>query len=106
MGVDFGMTITGNPGVVPGANAGGPSSTQNIGENSSGEDRRSSTAPEQEGNMGEQVIDPVCRMQIDPNQAAATSDYQGQTYYFCADDCRVQFEHEPQRFVQSRRGAT
>lgn len=30
MGVDVGMDITGNPGRTPNANAGGPSSTENI----------------------------------------------------------------------------
>lgn len=33
MGVDVDPDITGNPGAVPNANAGGPGSTRNIGEN-------------------------------------------------------------------------
>ena len=55
--------------------------------------------------MEQRVVDPVCRMEIDPNEAAATSEYQGQRYYFCMDDCRVQFERDPQRFVQGQRAA-
>ncbi|MDI3548277.1 MAG: hypothetical protein PWR10_1929 [Halanaerobiales bacterium] len=29
--------------------------------------------------------DPVCGMEVDPDKAAATYDYQGKTYYFCAE---------------------
>jgi len=29
------------------------------------------------------VIDPVCKMVIDSEKAAATSEHQGQTPYFC-----------------------
>ena len=30
------------------------------------------------------VTDPVCKMSIDSEKAAATSEYKGQTIYFCA----------------------
>ncbi len=30
------------------------------------------------------AIDPVCDMEVDEEKAAATTTYQGQTYYFCA----------------------
>ena len=33
------------------------------------------------------VIDPVCKMTIDSEKAAATSEYKGQTIYFCAKGC-------------------
>ena len=45
------------------------------------------------------VTDPVCGMQLLPEKAAAKVDYQGQTYYFCAEACRKQFEAEPERYV-------
>ena len=43
--------------------------------------------------------DPVCGMMVDPKQAAATSEYQGKTYYFCAPGCKKQFDQNPQRFT-------
>lgn len=46
--------------------------------------------------------DLVCGMQVDEQQATAqglTSEYQGQTYYFCGAGCKKQFEKDPQRFV-------
>ncbi len=44
--------------------------------------------------------DVVCGMQIDPNEAAGKSDYQGQTYYFCAPGCKRKFDATPQQFVK------
>lgn len=34
------------------------------------------------------AIDPVCKMEVDEKSAAATSEYQGKTYYFCAPGCK------------------
>ena len=30
--------------------------------------------------------DPVCGMDVQPEQAAGQSEYQGRTFYFCCDD--------------------
>ena len=35
------------------------------------------------------VKDPVCGMMIDEKTAAATSEYQGRTIYFCAAICKT-----------------
>lgn len=43
--------------------------------------------------------DPVCGMDVDPQRPAATSDYQGQTYYFCSMSDKQQFDQDPQRYV-------
>ena len=37
------------------------------------------------------VKDVVCNMEIDENTAAATSQYDGKTYYFCAPGCKKAF---------------
>lgn len=44
--------------------------------------------------------DPVCRMQIDSQTAAAQFSYEGQTYYFCTVYCKKKFELDPPRYVQ------
>lgn len=46
-----------------------------------------------------QVLDPVCGMTIDSRQAAATAEYQGQTYYFCSTGCKKAFEKNPTQYV-------
>ncbi|MCK5586254.1 YHS domain-containing protein [Candidatus Bipolaricaulota bacterium] len=46
------------------------------------------------------AIDPVCKMTVDEATAAATSEYQGNTYYFCAPGCKTAFDEEPQRYLE------
>ncbi len=45
------------------------------------------------------VKDPVCGMDIDPKNAAATEEYQGKTYHFCSAACHDKFKAEPQKYV-------
>jgi len=40
-------------------------------------------------------IDPVCKMQVEEAKAAATTEYQGKTYYFCAVGCKNKFDQDP-----------
>jgi YHS domain-containing protein len=46
------------------------------------------------------VKDPVCGMEIEPKDAAGTSDYQGQKYYFCSEHCKQAFDKEPQKYIK------
>ncbi len=45
------------------------------------------------------VIDPVCKMTIDSEKAAATSQYQGQTIYFCNPGCKAKFDQAPEKYL-------
>lgn len=45
------------------------------------------------------AIDPVCKMTVDEATAAATSEYEGKMYYFCAPGCKVAFDADPQRYL-------
>ena len=38
------------------------------------------------------IIDPVCGMTIDKENAIVTSSYKGITYYFCSDKCKEDFD--------------
>jgi YHS domain-containing protein len=49
--------------------------------------------------MAQRVKDLVCGMMIDPATAAATSDYKGTTYYFCAGGCKVDFDKDPEKYL-------
>jgi len=44
-------------------------------------------------------IDPVCGMTVDPAEAAGSSAYRGQTYYFCHPGCLERFEAAPGAFL-------
>jgi Cu+-exporting ATPase len=43
--------------------------------------------------------DPVCGMDVDEANAAATMEYEGTTYYFCAPGCKVAFEADPAKYL-------
>jgi Cu+-exporting ATPase len=49
--------------------------------------------------MADPVKDPVCEMEIDPEAAAGTSEYEGTTYYFCAEGCKKEFDADPQKYL-------
>ncbi|MFH1003092.1 MAG: YHS domain-containing protein [Chloroflexota bacterium] len=49
------------------------------------------------------VTDPVCKMKIKADKAAATSDYEGQKYYFCAMGCKKAFDKEPAKYLAGAR---
>ena len=49
--------------------------------------------------MAEMVKDPVCGMEIDAATAAGSSEYEGTTYYFCAEACKTAFDAEPSKYV-------
>jgi Cu+-exporting ATPase len=44
--------------------------------------------------------DVVCGMQVDPAKAAASSEYGGKTYYFCAASCKAKFDANPQQYAK------
>jgi YHS domain-containing protein len=43
--------------------------------------------------------DPVCGMEVDEANPAATMEYEGMTYYFCAPGCKVAFEADPGKYL-------
>lgn len=47
----------------------------------------------------EMVKDLVCGMTIDPATAAGSSEYKGQTYYFCALSCKKSFDEDPEKYI-------
>ena len=49
--------------------------------------------------------DPVCGMEVDEQKAAATSEYNGDTYYFCAVGCKKAFDADPDKYVKTAKPA-
>jgi YHS domain-containing protein len=47
----------------------------------------------------EMVIDPVCNMQVDEEDAEFTTEYDGKTYYFCLESCKEEFETDPEEYL-------
>jgi Cu+-exporting ATPase len=48
---------------------------------------------------GAAAIDPVCGMTVQPATAAASYEYQGKTYYFCATSCLTKFRTDPIHYL-------
>ena len=45
------------------------------------------------------ATDPVCKMEVKESKAAATSDYEGKKYYFCAVGCKKAFDQNPDKYL-------
>jgi Cu+-exporting ATPase len=56
--------------------------------------------------MANTVHDPVCGMDIDPATAAGTSEYKGQTYYFCSPGCKKSFDKDPEKYLSQSSSET
>ncbi len=50
------------------------------------------------------VLDPVCKMTIEDKDAAATSTYEGTTYYFCSKLCKEDFDKDSEAYLKERLG--
>ncbi|HEV8132091.1 MAG TPA: heavy metal translocating P-type ATPase [Acidobacteriota bacterium] len=44
--------------------------------------------------------DPVCGMQVDPNNAFAKQEHEGRTYFFCSQHCLERFRADPAKYVE------
>jgi YHS domain-containing protein len=59
---------------------------------------RSWLDPEKEGPMA-MVIDPVCGMRIDEDDAVGTAEHEGRTYHFCSHACLDAFVADPASYA-------
>lgn len=50
------------------------------------------------------ATDPVCGMSVDPDDAAASVDHGGETYYFCCRGCADAFRTDPAEHVDADEG--
>jgi len=48
-------------------------------------------------------LDPVCGMTVTKENAACSYDYNGKTFYFCAESCRDQFAAAPEKYAPNMR---
>lgn len=53
--------------------------------------------------MPDKARDPVCGMELNPYEALAQTTYQGETYYFCSQDCKEKFDRKPQKYLNEMR---
>jgi YHS domain-containing protein len=51
------------------------------------------------------AVDPVCKMTVDEQRAAASVKYGGKTYYFSEERCRFEFLKDPRKYLRTQPGA-
>jgi Cu+-exporting ATPase len=49
------------------------------------------------------AVDPVCKMEVDEEQAAAQYEYKGKKYYFCAAGCKERFAEDPEKYIKEKK---
>jgi len=45
--------------------------------------------------------DPICGVEVD-EKSAPQAEYQGETYYFCCEECKKAFQKEPEKYLQAQ----
>ena len=51
------------------------------------------------------TIDLVCGMKVDPANASASEDYDGNTFHFCGKGCAAKFRADPAKYLQPKPAA-
>ena len=47
------------------------------------------------------TTDPVCGMRIDEQESEFQTQFAGRKYFFCSEDCRKEFENEPEEYLET-----
>lgn len=55
---------------------------------------------EMEGSIS-MTTDPVCGMRVDDHRGEFQTQFAGKKYFFCSDECRKEFEAEPDVYVET-----
>jgi YHS domain-containing protein len=50
---------------------------------------------------GYMTTDPVCGMRIDEQESEFQTMFAGRKYFFCSEDCRKEFESEPEEYLET-----
>jgi YHS domain-containing protein len=48
------------------------------------------------------LTDPVCGGMVEENTAAGRSEHRGETYYFCCQSCKMEFDDNPYAYSRNR----
>jgi len=47
------------------------------------------------------AIDPVCGMEVDTDLTDLKLEHDGKTYWFCGKGCMLEFQDDPERFLDA-----
>jgi P-type Cu+ transporter len=52
------------------------------------------------------VLDPVCGMFVDPQEARGKAEYRGKQYFFCSAGCAQRFQESPEKYLSAGKPAS
>jgi YHS domain-containing protein len=47
------------------------------------------------------TTDPVCGMKVDEKRSESNTQFAGKKYFFCSENCKNEFEADPDEFVKT-----
>lgn len=47
------------------------------------------------------TIDPVCGIEVDEKNPEFQAQFAGKKYFFCSDECRKEFEQQPNEYIET-----
>jgi YHS domain-containing protein len=50
---------------------------------------------------GTMTTDPVCGMEVNDKNAEFQTQFAGKKYFFCSEECRKEFEQQPNEYVET-----
>jgi xanthine dehydrogenase accessory factor len=64
------------------------------------EEEKPESKPEEKTNKNSNIfINPVCNIPVEKSTAKHVIEYEGESYYFCCDGCKISFEKEPAKYA-------
>ena len=49
--------------------------------------------------VAKMALDPVCRMEVDPDDPPAVLEHEGHKHYFCSEACKTAFVADPGMYI-------
>ena len=50
--------------------------------------------------LGNAATDPVCLMRVSKKEGTLIVEYKGKTYYFCSQNCKNEFQANPEKYAE------
>ncbi len=45
--------------------------------------------------------DPVCGMRVEEKESEFQTQFAGKKYFFCSEECRKEFENQPDEYIEA-----
>ena len=52
--------------------------------------------------IAQSVEDPICGIELDPNEVEYSMNFEGTTYYFSSEECKQKFDKNPEEYTRNK----